>query len=129
MSTARNPSQRLIELERILAQITPARASEDETAGSVAAHLAGVPADRIRQLTSALQRGLKDTTDEIDVVTMRLLLNDYIVGVGHFRAIARTAASRMDKAAEIIGEGQRFVHREQKREAQRAARRGDAVQS
>ena len=98
--------------------------------GSVAAHLAGVPADRIRQLASALQRGLNDTIDEIDVVTMRLLLNDYISGVGHFRAIARTAASRMDHAAELIREGQRFVHREQKLEARRAAQRADAgVQS
>jgi hypothetical protein len=126
VSTARDPTQRLIELERILAQSRLVTASGHEQAGSVTSHLAGVPVDRIRQLTSALQRGLDDTVDEIDAVAMRLLLNDFRIAVPHLRAIAQTAGARMDDAADLIREGQRFVRREQKLES-RATQRVDGT--
>ncbi len=126
MSIARDPSSRLIELERILAESRIAVPSGDHEAGSVAAHLAAVPVERLRKMTSSLRAGLNDGLDDVDALTMRLLLNDYALGVAHLRAIAKTAAARMDEAADLIREGQRFVHREQKLDARRsAARAGD----
>ena len=128
MSTARDPTQRLIELERILALSRPATASGHEQAGSVTSHhLAEVPADRIRQLTSALQCGLDDTVDEIDAVAMRLLLNDFRIGVSHLRAITQTAGAQIDDAADLIREGERFEQRERKVEARRATQRVDGT--
>ena len=129
MSTTRDPARRLIELERILAQSPRAIGSGGEGADSVTAHLAEVPADRIRQFTSVLELGLDDTIDDIDAITMRLLLNDYTIGVAHLRAIARKATVRIDAAADLIRQDQRLMHQVEKLGARNAAPRMDEESS
>lgn len=58
-----------------------------------------VPLDRIRRLTAELQRASDDDIDEIDAVTMRILLSDYTLTVGHLRAAARLAEQRVIAAS------------------------------
>ena len=114
MSPARETAARLLELEQILAQSRNALAA-DRDADPVALHLADVPVERMRRFTSVLQQGAGGGNDEIDAVTMRLLLNDYTAAVGHLRAIARVAAAGIDAAAVPVRESQRFVRLDDRR--------------
>jgi len=107
--------ERLREIERILApgEVVPAPGGGEVDA--VALHLADVPSGRIRELTSTLRQRPAETLDEIDAVTMRLLLNDYAVAVAHLRAVARASAARIDAASIPVRESQRFVRIDDRR--------------
>ena len=115
VKTADDRSERLLELDRILARDRAASFSGD--GDSVALHLGAVPAERIRALTAVLGRSTTGDNDEIDTVEMRLLLNDYTSAVGHLRAVARSAAARIDEAAAPVREAQLFMERDLRREA------------
>lgn len=85
-----------------------------------------MPTERIRRFTHALGTPGGDVdNDAIDILTMRLLLNDFSSAVGHLRAVANIAASLIDKAAKPVREAQRVVKvengREEKMRAQAAA--------
>lgn len=106
-------AERLLQLDRILSH--EGAASFSAEGDPVSLHLGAVPSERIRELTSFLTRAT-GATDEIDVVAMRLLLNDYTSAVGHLRAVARSAANRIDGAAAPVREAQLFMKRDLRRE-------------
>jgi hypothetical protein len=107
VSTPCNATDRLREIERILSH--PKTPAPGDHADAVAVHLAEVASTRIRELTSTLQRRSDEAVDAIDGLTMRLLLNDFVVAVGHFRAVARDAAARIDGAVVPIKSMQRIM--------------------
>ena len=78
-------------------------------AGPADAHLAGVPLERIRRITSELQQRTGADIDDIDEVTMSLLLNDYRTAVAHLRAVARLAEQGVTAAAASIQEARLFI--------------------
>ena len=107
-------SQRLRRLERILAgsRIVPPAVAADER-DPATRHLESVPLDRIRALAELLDPG-DGSNDDIDAVTMRLLLNDYATAVAHLRAATREAGARLDAATGPVTEGRRFLWRDEK---------------
>jgi hypothetical protein len=121
VSAADDLSERLLELDRILSRERPASFSNE--GDPVSLHLTAVPGERIRELTSFLTRTMEHDIDEIDVVAMRLLLNDYTSAVGHLRAVARSAAARIDDAAMPIREAQLFMKRDLRREEREELKR------
>ena len=120
MSTPSNTTERLKEIERILAHRKAS--TPDGNAEAVAVHLADVPAARISELTSTLRRRAGEPVDDIDAVTMRLLLNDYTMAVEHLRAVARDAAARVDAAAIPIKAMRRAVKSKQPRDEESITR-------
>ena len=114
MSAADDLSVRLLELDRILSREQAASFSSE--GDPVSLHLGAVPSERIRELTSLLARATAGDNDEIDIVAMRLLLNDYTSAIEHLRAVARSAATRIDDAATPVREAQLFMKRDQRRE-------------
>ena len=125
MSAADDLAERLLELDRILSHERAASFSGE--GDPVSMHLDAVPSERIRELTSLLQRRAATGNDEIDAVAMRLLLNDYTAAVGHLRAVARLAATRIDDAAAPVREAQLFMKRDLRRE-EREARKQERQQ-
>jgi hypothetical protein len=111
MPDAHDPSDRLARLERILAQRPAAETSNEPVTDAVQLNMRSLPTDRIRQLTSELQRRSHVESDTIDALEMRLLLNDYSTAVAHLRAIARITASRLATVAEPIRRAGRWVER------------------
>ena len=88
-----------------------------------------MPTERIRRFTHALGAAGGDVdNDAIDILTMRLLLNDFSGAVGHLRAVANIAASLIDKAAKPVKDAQRLIKvetgREEKWRAQKLAEGG-----
>jgi hypothetical protein len=114
VSAADDLSGRLRELDRILSH--EGSTSFSSEGDPVSLHLGAVPSERIRELTSLLERMAATDSDEIDAVAMRLLLNDYTSAVGHLRAVARSAATRIDGAATPVREALLFMKRDQRRE-------------
>jgi hypothetical protein len=112
---------RLTRLDRILSLSQPpvARAAADTDPQQV--HLASVPLERIQALTVELQERSAAETDEVDAVTMRLLLNDYKVAVGHLRAVANNVDARLRSAAQEIHDKRKAVRREEEMAMKRAA--------
>jgi len=115
VSAARDDTNRLLELERILTE-TKTVTSADAGLDPVDVHLGAVPAERIRELTSMLDDAHDGGHDSIDGLTMRLLLNDFTTAVGHLRAVAQVAAARIDEAAGPVRDSQSFLKREARRE-------------
>jgi len=116
-------ADRLIELERILARSKAGFAAAGDTdADPVLLHLASVPIERIRQFTSELQARPQSGSDDIALVTMRLLLNDYATAVAHLRAVARLAVTRVEKAALDIRDSRKQLRREEKLLIKRSGR-------
>jgi hypothetical protein len=119
LSAFRSAAERLLELERIIARdrATHTRTGLDGS-DPVALHLASVPADRIRYFTESLRsNGSDPDNDAVDVLTMRLLLNDFTTAVEHLRGVAAIAATMIDHAAKPVRDSQRLVKYEDKREA------------
>lgn len=123
---ARVSSARLLELERILTHDrAPRMVTGERRVDPVALHLADVPTERIVHFTQALRSSDAEFTenDDVDVLTMRLLLNDFITAVGHLRAVAEIAGSLVDKAASPVQDSRRFLEREDRWEEKMRLRR------
>jgi hypothetical protein len=114
MNTAAEPSQRLQRLARILAESGLSIATSEVT-DPVDAHIESLPLERIRRLTSELTPRAAAAIDEIDGLTMRLLLNEYSVAVAHLREVTRLAEERIAAAAVPIQETRRHVRDQLKR--------------
>lgn len=100
---------RLAHLERILADteaIGPAAHAD-----VAREHLNSLPVERIRRLTAELRGDTPRTADHADIATIRQLLSDYSIAIGHLRAVARMAATTVDAAAEPIRNAHKMVHR------------------
>jgi hypothetical protein len=106
-------ADRIARLERIVASAPPVvDPLTGTTPEAVTRHLAGIPLDRIRQLSEELEG--PDHGDEIDALTIRLLLNDYIGAVARLRGVVRAAADRIDAAGSLVSEARGSVWREVK---------------
>ena len=121
LSIPSDAPDRLTEIERLLAQTTYAATANDGAENPVVGHLADVPAARIRELTRMLQQRSAEANDEIDVLAMRLLLNDYLTAIAHLRAVARVAASLVDGAAVPVEQADRFLRADEKRRQKQSA--------
>jgi hypothetical protein len=122
MSSQRDARDRLLALGRIL---SGEPGSPSPGADIVSLHLSAVAADRIRELSAALETA--HAGDEVDALAMRLLLNDYAAAVGHLRAVARAAAHRIDEAALPVREAQLFMKREARRDERSAMKRAQPL--
>ena len=122
MSAVYKPSARLARLDRILSQSplqVTTHAATDTDPGQV--HLMSVPLERIQGLTAELQERSATDADEVDAITMRLLLNDYKTAVAHLRAVANGADSRLHAIGAELHESRKMVRREE----ELAAKRGE----
>jgi hypothetical protein len=113
MNPAEEPSQRLERLAQIIAESSLPVATSEVT-NPVDAHIESVPLERIRRLTSELTPGTASAIDEIDGLTMRLLLNEYSVAVAHLREATRLSVHRIAAAAVPIQETRRRVREQLK---------------
>jgi hypothetical protein len=117
VSAARDPFERLLRLRQILSeQSIDGRAAEIEPP-----HAREARAQRIRRLTVELQRdGIE--SDEVDAVTMRLLLNDYAASLPAFREMTRQAEAHLSAASGPLKEVRRELQRHEKLRLKRKAR-------
>jgi predicted nucleotidyltransferase len=113
VASSSDTATRLVRLEQILAQTTSATENRSDV-HAADVHLSSVPAERIRRLTAELADDAAREHDPVDAVVMRLLLNEYATAVGHLRAVARMAATRIDGAAVPMREARRALHRHTK---------------
>jgi len=79
-------------------------------------------AQRILQLTTELQNRADVDADEIDAVTMRLLLNDYVALVTDLRAIVQRAEAHTHAAAGALKAVKHRIDQDQKLRLRRAAK-------
>jgi hypothetical protein len=118
MSGSDDTATRLLRLEQILARPSEAASSgNSDPADPAAAHLAAVAADRIHDITAALQSRTGQPTDALDILTMRLLLSEYVTAAAQLRAMARATEQRLAAAAAPIKDGKGFVRRLKRRHA------------
>lgn len=125
MSASHKPSTRLTRLDHILSQSPAALPTRGGDTDPGQVHLASVPLERIRALTLELQERSSAPQDEIDAITMRLLLNDYKAAVAHLRAVTNGVGAQLHTASEQISETRKTVRREEEMAAKRATRGGD----
>jgi hypothetical protein len=107
--------RRLEQLERLLVEHRPS--FRDDTGDEVESTAARIDAvlQRLRQLTTAMQRRNADINDPLDRVTMRLMLEDYAAALSHLRASIRHAEHLLSSVAKTVTDAQRFVRLETKR--------------
>jgi hypothetical protein len=124
MTSPHHPSTRLSRLDRILSQAesSPTRAG-DSDAGQV--HLASIPLERIRGLTIELQERSFAVQDDIDAITMRLLLNDYKTAVAHLRAVTDGVGAQLQESASQLSLTRKELRREEEMAAKRANRKAE----
>ena len=123
VSTPQDLSQRLVRIAHILNAAGVPRVGS--TMDAIELHLRSVPLERMKQLTGELaQRDGRDA-DELDLVTMRLLLEEYTAAVGHLRAVARAAAARVDGAPVPLKQTRKYIHRHLKLLDRRARQRAE----
>lgn len=120
LSSARVFSPRLLELERVLAhdRDSAAFAGNASVVDPVARHIGKVRVERIRHCTAALQpsHSADMSTDDVDVLTMRVLLNEFVMAVRHLRAVTDMAATVVDEAMKPVRESHKIINHEKKRE-------------
>jgi hypothetical protein len=115
MSAAADSSRRLQRLAQILAESQAAPGSTPAPdSGPTDVHLDSVSLERISRLTSELAQRAAIDTDDIDRLTMRLLLNEYTAAVAHLRAAARLTEQRMLEATVAIQETRLYLRRRKK---------------
>jgi hypothetical protein len=112
---------RVTRLDRILVQSPPHAASRTGDVDPGQVHLDSVPLERIRALTLELEERSACAQDDIDLITMRLLLNDYKAAVTHLRAVTNGTDARLHAAAGEVHDIQKTIRREQEMAAKRAA--------
>jgi hypothetical protein len=117
MSASPKPSSRLTRLYHILSQSPPPALPESDPSK---VHLTSVPLERIRALTLELQESAAPSPDDIDAITMRVLLNDYRAAVIHLRAVTNGVDSTLHRVWEEI----RFFQKKLRHETEKAAKRG-----
>jgi hypothetical protein len=117
VSAAYDPFERLLRLSQILSE----QSMDGRAAGIEPPHVRDARAQRIRQLTVELQHGGIES-DEVDAVTMRLLLNDFAAVLPAFRQMTREAEAHLSTAAGPIKNVRRELHRQEKLKLKRDTR-------
>jgi hypothetical protein len=126
MSVPNKPSTRIARLDQILAQSPPHPASRSADVDPNQVHLSSVPLDRIHALTVELEQRSTVAPDDLDALTMRLLLNDYKAAVAHLRAVANSIDARLYATSNELHDIRKVLRREQEMTAKHAARGRDA---
>ena len=103
--------RRLEELEQLLVQHRTSLRDTDRSDGNSADVRIDATLDRLRELTTALQREHADSDDPLSRVTMRLMLEDYAVVLSQLRASVSRAGQLLSSVEKTVVDGQRFVRR------------------
>jgi hypothetical protein len=106
-----DPSERLLELVRILASSPSVSSAAGSSADLAETMLANVLTERIGRTTSLLSQTRGADIDDADLVAMRLLLADYGAAVSHLRAATRLTEARLARTAVSIKADGRRVSR------------------
>jgi hypothetical protein len=122
MNASQKPSTRLTRLDEILAQSPPHQPNRTGDLDPEQARLASVPLDRIGALSAELKQRSDTPQDDIDALTMRLLLNDYRTAVAHLRAVANSTEARLRTSGDAINRMTKELRREQEMAEKRAGR-------
>ena len=119
MSASSKVSERIARLDQLLSQPSPPilRGTAVDLRHAV---LVGVPLERIRALTTELQERCGATPDDVDALTMRMLLNDYRAAVAQLRAVTNDVDSRLLALGEVLHRTRKVVHREEEMAMKRA---------
>jgi hypothetical protein len=129
MPTAPDASDRLLELERILASSSGVSPSALSGADLAETMLGSVLTDRIRRLTSLLSDSRAVDADLADIVAMRLLLADYNAAVSLLRAATRVTEGRLVRTAESIKKDGRRIERALGEAARRESARAQRAET
>ena len=112
-------SARVARLDQLLSQSSPpATRGADVDLQQVL--LTGVPLERIRAVTVELQERADAPPDDLDALTMRMLLNDYKAAVAHLRAVATVVDARLHALGEELHHTRKVVRREEEMAMKRA---------
>ena len=104
-TAAATATERLLRLERILAEESQA----DAPAGPGSLDVPPAVTDRMVRLTAELRARLGQDPDAADVVTMRLLLKDYVTAVTSLRALADDTNARISGVQQPLKRATRRV--------------------
>ena len=107
--------RRLEQLERLLVEYRPSFRDDTGDEAKVTAARIDVMVQRVRQLTTAMERRNSDINDPLDRVTMRLLLEDYAAVLSRLRASVRRADQLLSSVERTVTDGHRIARRESKR--------------
>lgn len=121
MNTAQDLFQRLLRIEQLLTQTVtlgggnvadPARTREDL-------------AKRIRLLTDELKQHDGRDADVFDAITMRLLLNDFVLLISSLRALGHDAEMKLLAAGGALKDSRRRFEQQHKLQLRREAREAE----
>jgi hypothetical protein len=104
MNAAPDSSWRLQQLAQILADSKALASTSARDTDPADVHIGSVALERIKRLAMELTQQGRTDIDDIDRLTMRLLLNDYTAAVAHLRAAMRLTEQRMSDATLPIQE-------------------------
>jgi hypothetical protein len=120
MSDHLDVAARLQRLGRLLDEcrvpVTASAGPEADTAPTGLLQIA--PLDRIRRLTDEVRSGLecRSDADALDVVTARLLLEDYAAAVRQLRTLANETGRSLGMVTRTLDKDRRFIQTERGRQ-------------
>jgi len=115
MNAAPDAAWRLQRLAQILAESKALALTSARDTDPADVHIGSAPLERIQRLTVELTQHAATDVDDIERLTMQLLLNDYKAAVAHLRAAMRLAEQRMADATLPIQEAGLHVKQREKR--------------
>ena len=132
MSAAHDSSDRLVRLTQILNGTSAPHVTSTSDAAEM--HLRSVRLERIRELAAELDRRGGQTSEPVEGIAIRLLLDEYTAAVAHLRAVVRIAVNLVDSAPAPLKVVRKYVHQQVKRQEKRRDKRalmrtGDAPPS
>jgi hypothetical protein len=119
--SASKPSPRLTKIDRILS-LSPPLSGRSATGDTDQLLLASVPLERIQALTLELQQRSLDDTDDLDALSMRVLLNDYRAAVASLRIVTSHIDARLHTASHQIHKHGKGLRRDEELAIKRAER-------
>jgi len=118
LSTAHDVYQRLLKIEQLLTQTIALGGGNSADASPAREALA----QRVRLLSGELKQSDGREPDEFDAITMRLLLNDYVLLVSTLRTLAREAETKVLSAGRLFKESRKRFEQQEKLKLRREAR-------
>lgn len=108
--------ERLERLEALLLRYRPGFQTGTDDVTKEAASPINTTFERLRHLAMELQRNSADSRlDTLDIVTIRVMLEDYASALSHLRASVHTAEQQLSSVAATVADGHRIVREERKR--------------
>lgn len=110
--------QRLLKIEQLLTQTIALGGGNSADPAPAREALA----QRVRLLSGELKHSDGGEPDEFDAITMRLLLNDYVLLVSTLRTLAREAETKVLTAGRLFKESRKRFEQQEKLKLRREAR-------